>query len=216
VGQFGPFQRPRPFGPYGNPNLHNSFHRPRPTANNNINGMNNGNMFGGMGGGSGGMGGGNGGMGVNANMFGNGPVPRGGVCPMLQGVTDMQAFKTSCMMLMQTAPQSAECTPGPWGNQCPSGTKCCPQAVDGQCQLKCMAPIENPMKVGTCPNGFYDKPAPGMGWISGMCFYGKSIGQAWDPECRFDGDCPGNQKCCSPDVDPQNMFGTCLRKCTDV
>ena len=63
--------------------------------------MNNGNMFGGMGGGSGGMGGGNGGMGVNANMFGNGPVPRGGVCPMLQGVTDMQAFKTSCMMLMQ-------------------------------------------------------------------------------------------------------------------
>ena len=41
-----------------------------------------------------------------------------------------------------------------------------------------MAPIENPMKVGTCPNGFYDKPAPGMGWISGMCFYGKSIGKS--------------------------------------
>ena len=35
-----------------------------------------------------------------ANMFGS-RGPKGGVCPMLQGVTDMQAFKTSCFNLMQ-------------------------------------------------------------------------------------------------------------------
>ena len=43
--------------------------------------------------------------------------------------------------------------------------------------MKCSAPIVSPMKVGSCPSGFYDKPAPGMGWISGMCFYAKSIGK---------------------------------------
>merc|ERR1712136_543786 len=227
VGQFGPHPFARPgFGRFGNPNLHNSFHRYPNTGNNAASGQNGG-MFGGgnsVGGGRGvggmGAGGMGGGMGMGANMFGNGPMPRGGVCPMLQGVSDMQAFKTSCMTLMQTSPQDVECTPGPWGKQCPGGTKCCPQAVDGQCQLKCSAPIESLMRVGSCPTGFYDKPAPGMGWIGGMCFYAKSIGkrqgQAWDPECRFDGDCPGSQKCCSPEINPDNLFATCVRKCTDI
>jgi len=213
LAQFGPFGRP-PFGRFGNPNvnLHNSMHR-FPPVNNPVNGPNGG-MFG-----QSNSAGAAGGMGANfgANMFGGrGPAPKGGVCPMLQGVNDMQAFRTSCFNLMQTSPQDAECTPGPWGKQCPSGSKCCPQAVDGACQLKCSAPIESPMKVGSCPSGFYDKPAPTMGWIGGMCFYAKSIGQAWDPECRFDGDCPGNQKCCSPEIDPDNLFGTCIRKCTGI
>jgi len=222
LGQFGPRPFARPgFGRFGNPNvnLHNSYHRP---ANNPTSGQN-----GGMYGSPNSMGGGMGSSGMNpqglgANMFGGGPggpggrMPKGGVCPMLQGVSDMQAFKTSCMMLMQTASQDAECTPGPWGKQCPSGSKCCPQAVDGVCQLKCSAPIVSPMKVGSCPSGFYDKPAPGMGWISGMCFYAKSIGEAWEPECRFDGDCAGTQKCCSPAIDSNNLFGTCIRKCTDI
>jgi len=219
VGQFGPppFARP-PFGRFGNPNLHNSYHGfPSNNNNNAMNGQNGG-MFGGSNSFGGGMNAGGPalGAGAGANMFGEGPMPRVGVCPMLRGVNDMQAFKTSCLTLMQTSPRSAECTPGPWGTQCPSGTKCCPQVVDGACQLRCAAPIESPMKVGKCPTGFYDKPNPGMGWIGGMCFYAKSIGQAWEPECRFDGDCPGNQKCCSPDIDPNNMFGTCIRKCTDV
>ena len=107
LGQFGPRPFARPgFGRFGNPNvnLHNSYHRP---ANNPTSGQN-----GGMYGSPNSMGGGMGSSGMNpqglgANMFGGGPggpggrMPKGGVCPMLQGVSDMQAFKTSCMMLMQ-------------------------------------------------------------------------------------------------------------------
>jgi len=150
-----------------------------------------------------------------ANMFGS-RGPKGGVCPMLQGVTDMQAFKTSCFNLMQTSSQEAECTPGPWGKQCASGSKCCPQVVDGACQMKCSAPIKSPMRAGSCPTGSYDKPAPRMGWIGGMCFYAQSLGHVSEPQCRFDGDCPGTRKCCSPDVDPNDLFSTCVRKCTEV
>lgn len=218
MGQFPPTRRV--FGRFGgNPYLHNSYHRPP------INpvGGQNGGMFGsnGMGGGMGGGMGPQGGVqGLGGNMFGppNGPPSgRGGICPMLQGVDDMQSFKTSCFTLMQTAPQDAECTPGPWGRQCPSGSQCCPQAaVDGSCQLKCSTPIASPIKVGSCPTGFYDKPDPGLGWISGMCFYAKSKGLAWEPECRFDGDCSGTQKCCSPDLNLENIFGTCIRKCTEI
>lgn len=217
LGQFGrPFLRPG-FGRFGNPNvnLHNSIPR-FPPVNNPLNGQNGG-VFGQSNSARGAAGMGPQGPGFGANMFGGrGTMPKGGVCPMLQGVTDMQAFKTSCFNLMQTSPQDAECTPGPWGKQCPSGSKCCPQAVDGACQLKCSVSIESPMRSGSCPTGFYDKPAPGMGWIGGMCFYAKSVGQAWDPQCRFDGDCPGTQKCCSPDVDPSNLFSTCVRKCTEI
>lgn len=218
LAQFGPpFLRPG-FGRFGNPNVnpntnfHNSIYR-FPPGNNPMNGQNGG-MFGqtNAAGGAGPMG-----SDFGANMFGGrGGLPKGGMCPMLQGVTDMQAFKMSCFNLMQSSSQNAECTPGPWGKQCPSGSKCCPQNVDGACQLKCSAPIESPMRTGSCPTGFYDKPEPKMGWIGGMCFYAQSIGQAWQPECRFDGDCPGSQKCCSPDVDPNNLFGTCVRKCTEI
>ena len=69
-----------------------------PPVNNPVNGPNGG-MFG-----QSNSAGAAGGMGANfgANMFGGrGPAPKGGVCPMLQGVNDMQAFRTSCFNLMQ-------------------------------------------------------------------------------------------------------------------
>ena len=108
LGQFGrPFARPG-FGRFGNPNvnLHTSYQN-HPSAYNPMSGQNGGRF-----GSSNSVGGGMGASGMNpqglgANMFGGGPggpggrMPKGGVCPMLQGVTDMQAFKTSCMMLMQ-------------------------------------------------------------------------------------------------------------------
>ena len=43
--------------------------------------------------------------------------------------------------------------------------------------MKCSAPIKSPMRAGSCPTGFYDKPAPRMGWIGGMCFYAQSLGK---------------------------------------
>jgi len=207
LAQFGrPFLRPA-FGRFGNPNLHNSINRFPMNAQNSVFGQSN-SAAGGIGPQSPSLG---------ANIFGSrGPTPQGGVCPMIQGVRDIQAFKTSCFNLMQASSRDVECTPGPWGKQCPSGSKCCPQASNGACQLKCSAPIESPMKAGLCPSGFYDKPAPAMRWIGGMCFYAKSIGQAGDPQCRFDGDCPGTQKCCSPEIDPNDLYGTCLRKCTEI
>ena len=65
----------------------------------------NGGMFGqsNAAGGSGPMGGaGPMGSDFGANMFGGrGGLPKGGMCPMLQSVTDMQAFKMSCISLMQ-------------------------------------------------------------------------------------------------------------------
>jgi len=104
-----------------------------------------------------------------------------------------------------------------WGSKCPDGCpddqQCCAKKTDaGTCAFECATKLDVTPKSGSCPNSVDDD------WLKSnkiYCYISKRQGLVAESDCRHDGDCEGNRKCCSPAAaEDDRSYAKCRRVCS--
>jgi len=97
--------------------------------------------------------------------------------------------------------------------ECADDQQCCAKKTDsGTCTHECATKLDVNPKSGSCPN------AVNADWLKInkiYCYLAKKQGLVEESECRHDGDCEGNRKCCSPVIaDDDPTHAKCRRVCS--